>query len=44
MLVIPEVEAGGSLGLIVEVETSSFFGKLLMSDVLLGYTGERMSC
>ena len=28
-----------------EVETSHFFGKLVMSnDVLLGHTGERMSC
>lgn len=29
----------------VEVETSSFFGKLMMSnDGLLGHTGERLSC
>ena len=28
-----------------EVETSGFFGKSVMSnDVLLGHTGERMSC
>ena len=45
MLVILEVKSGGSLELTVEVETSSFFGKLLMSDVgFLGHTGERKSC